>query len=251
MIRFFRQLRLRILSGYRKEGGPGGRIHRRKASPAGRYLLYAAGEILLVVIGILIALQINTWNDGRLEQIAAETFYENTRQQLLEDRRNIEGQIAYNNKNVAQFKYAVTLISGNNRNSKDSLCAISGKLVDYSDFDRQGTIYETIVNSGEVRLLKNEEIKKRLRALEETYLYINRIETIHYDAIMLITPEIFKTINITSKEIIDEDRLYSPGFQNNFAISLRLIKEKEEVYLRALDEIDVLVSLIIEELKRS
>jgi len=242
MVRFFRQIRQRLLT----EG-----LFNRPASPAGRYLLYAAGEIMLVVIGILIALEINTWNDARLEQKAAETFYKNTHQQLLEDRRNIEGQIAYNNKYVAQFHYAVALISENNRSGKDSLCAISAKLVDYSDFDRQGNIYETIVNSGDIRLLKNEEIKKRLRALEETYLYVNRMETIHYDAIMLMTPEIFKTINITSKEIIDEDWLYSPRFQNNFAISLRVIKEKEDVYLYTLDEIDVLVRLINEELKRS
>jgi hypothetical protein len=32
-----------------------------------KYLLYAIGEILLVVIGILIALQVNNWNQDRLE----------------------------------------------------------------------------------------------------------------------------------------------------------------------------------------
>ena len=39
------------------------------ASPgANRYLLYAAGELLLVIAGILIALQINNWNEERIEQ---------------------------------------------------------------------------------------------------------------------------------------------------------------------------------------
>lgn len=39
------------------------------ASPrANRYLVYAAGEMLLVVAGILIALQINNWNEARLER---------------------------------------------------------------------------------------------------------------------------------------------------------------------------------------
>ena len=33
-----------------------------------KYLLYAIGEILLVVIGILIALQVNNWNEERLQQ---------------------------------------------------------------------------------------------------------------------------------------------------------------------------------------
>ena len=222
---------------------------RKTDSPVGRYLLYALGEIMLVVIGILIALQINNWNDNRLKEREAKTFYQNILQQIFEDRQNIEGQINYNNKDNQAFNYAISLISQNDRSEKDSLCAVTGKLVDYSDFDRQGNIYETIVNSGDVKLLKNEEIKKRLRGLEETYLYINRMETIHYDAIMQMIPEISRTLNFTSKEVIDEDRLYSAGFQNQFVLSLRLINEKEQVYFRALDEIDALVSLIGEELK--
>lgn len=235
MFRFFRQLRQRLLT----------------ENKFSRYLLYALGEIMLVVLGILIALQIDTWNNNRLLEKEARTLYENTEQQLLEDRRNIEGQIAYNNKNNEQFRYAIGLIGANDRSSRDSLRAIAGKLVDYSDFDRQGNIYETMVNSGDVKLLKNEEIKRRLRGLEETYLYINRMETIHYDAIMRMIPEISGTVNFSSKKIIDEDRLYSPSFQNQFALSLRVIEEKEQVYLRALNEIDALVSLIGEELKEN
>ena len=43
------------------------RLELRKRS--GQYFLYAIGEIVLIVVGILIALQINTWNEGRkLEQ---------------------------------------------------------------------------------------------------------------------------------------------------------------------------------------
>ena len=240
MFRFFRQLRQRLLP-----------IAIGTENKFSRYFFYAIGEIMLVVIGILIALQINTWNDNRLQEKEAMTFYQNTLQQLLEDRQNIEGQIAYNNKNKEQFHYAIALIGENNRHGRDSLCIITGKLVDYSDFDRKGNIYETIVNSGDVKLLKNEEIKKRLRRLEETYLYINRMETIHYDAIMQMIPEISGTVNISSKEIIDEDRLYGPRFQNQFALSLRVINEKEQVYLRGLDEIDILVSLIGEELKQN
>ncbi len=40
----------------------------------GSYLRYAVGEILLVVIGILIALQINNWNEERIERRQAREF---------------------------------------------------------------------------------------------------------------------------------------------------------------------------------
>ncbi len=48
MIRFFRQLRQKFLAG----------------NQVRRYLLYALGEVLLVVLGILIALQVDTWQDA-------------------------------------------------------------------------------------------------------------------------------------------------------------------------------------------
>ena len=248
MLRFFRKLRQRLLAtNIGTENPPG------QATQAGRfrkYLFYVVVEIFIVIVGILMALQVDAWYEGRLEEKAAAVLYQNTLQQLLEDRRNIEGQIAYNTRHRPQFEFAIEAIAGNNRNLKDSLGGIAGNLVDYSDFDRQGTIYQTMVNSGDVKLIKNEEIKRRLRGLEETYLYINRMETIHYDAIMQMIPQISATINFTSKEIIDQDRLYGPQFQNLFALSLRIIAEKEQVYLRALDEIDALVSMIGEELKQ-
>ena len=248
MLRFFRKLRQHLLAtDIGTENPPG------QATRAGRfrkYLFYVVVEIFIVIVGILMALQVDAWYEGRLEEKAAGVLYQNTLQQLLEDRRNIEGQIAYNTRHRPQFEFAIEAIARNNRDQRDSLGGIAGNLVDYSDFDRQGTIYQTMVNSGDIRLLKNEEIKRRLRGLEETYLYINRMEAIHYDAIMQMIPQISGTINFTSNEIIDQERLYGPQFQNLFALSLRIIAEKEQVYFRALDEIDALVSLIGEELKQ-
>ena len=49
MLRFFRQIRLNLMTHNNSQ----------------RYLLYALGEIFLVVIGILIALQVNNWNEDR------------------------------------------------------------------------------------------------------------------------------------------------------------------------------------------
>lgn len=67
MLRFFRQIRQRLL------------IENRIS----KYLLYAVGEILLVVIGILIALQIDNWNENRLQ-------IEKSHHILREIRENIE-----------------------------------------------------------------------------------------------------------------------------------------------------------------
>ena len=41
-----------------------------------KYFIYALGEILLVVVGILIALQVNNWNEGRKQNIKEEFIIE-------------------------------------------------------------------------------------------------------------------------------------------------------------------------------
>jgi hypothetical protein len=88
MIKFFRNIRQQLLME-NKTGKPAYRI--------GRYLKYAIGEIVLVVVGILIALQINNWNNHRLNQqqeillvsqlledTMADSLFINSRIQLFE-----------------------------------------------------------------------------------------------------------------------------------------------------------------------
>ena len=60
MIKFFRKIRQNLLS----EG------------KTGKYLKYAVGEILLVVIGILIALGINNWNESRKQDLEENRILE-------------------------------------------------------------------------------------------------------------------------------------------------------------------------------
>lgn len=51
-----------------------------------KYFKYAIGEIVLVVIGILIALQINTWNQSRKQAIAEKEFIEGVKNDLKQDK---------------------------------------------------------------------------------------------------------------------------------------------------------------------
>ena len=59
---------LTFLSKIRRSLIDSGGARKPVLSAVERYLLYAIGEIALVVIGILIALQINNWNEHRKEQ---------------------------------------------------------------------------------------------------------------------------------------------------------------------------------------
>ena len=69
MIKFFRKIRQNLLS----EG------------KTGKYLKYAIGEIILVVIGILIALQINNWNEKRQNKLKVDNLLQKIQQDIETD----------------------------------------------------------------------------------------------------------------------------------------------------------------------
>ena len=232
MIKFFRHIRKSLL----------------EQNQMGKYFKYAIGEIILVVIGILIALQINNWNQNRLKEIAEVQFYKNTKQRLLGDASNLKGQLEYNKNDFDQFIYAIKLIEDNDRSKSDSLGLIAIDLLNYSDFDRHGNIYETTVNSGDIKLLNNNEIVNRLRTLEERYIYINRLESIHFNALMTMVPELNSVVRLSSKKVENIEKLYDYQFQNLFAISIRIMREKDAIYKSAINEIQRLVSLMDKEI---
>jgi hypothetical protein len=61
----------------------------------GKYLKYAVGEILLLMIGILLALQINNWNQERQNREYENTMLEEVNKALIGDLRNINRNISY------------------------------------------------------------------------------------------------------------------------------------------------------------
>ena len=214
-----------------------------------KYLLYAIGEILLVMIGISLAFQVNNWNDNQIKKDSEIRFYENIKEQIIDDKELIESQLNYNNRYMAQFKYANEIIEANDRRKLDTLGVIIRKFTQYSDFDKEGNIYETMVNSGQIKLLHNHEIVNGIRELEELYNYINRMENIHYDAMMNhVVQEINSVVKFSNNEIQKPDLVFTYEFQNIPIILLQIMNEKDEIYNKTLDEIERVLKIIDKEL---
>ena len=72
------------------------------------------------------------------------------------------------------------------------------------------------MNNGEIKLVNNPKIIKGIRKLEETYLYINKMEDIHREVVLnkgfvLLT----KNLKFTNSEIQHRDGLFAFEFQNH------------------------------------
>ncbi|OUR91166.1 hypothetical protein A9Q87_11900 [Flavobacteriales bacterium 34_180_T64] len=210
-----------------------------------KYLLYAVGEILLVMIGISLAFQLDNWNDNRIKQNSEVRYYENIRDQIADDKALIAEQVRFNNRYMEEFKYANEILETNDRSKIDTLGLIVRDLTQYSDFDKKGNIYETLVNSGVIKLLRNHKIVNHIRELEEKFNYMNRMENIHYDAMMkhviIVTNS---TIKFSDGSVQKPEQLYSYEFQNLVLSLVQIMTEKDKVYNEALDEIDTITKLI-------
>ena len=159
------------------------------------------------------------------------TYYKNIKDQIEDDKGLLEEQAAYNNHYLVQFKYANEILEANDRSKMDTLGLIVHKFTQYSDFDRKGNIYETLVNSGEIKLLKNLNIVNNIRGLEEKYNYVNRMENIHYDAMMThVIKTIYPIIRFSDSSVQRHDLLYTYEFQNLALSLIQVMIEKNQVY---------------------
>lgn len=217
-----------------------------------KYLWYAIGEIILVMIGISLAFQLDNWNENRLKKNTEIGYYQNIKRQVEDDKALILEQISFNNRYMTEFEFANNIIETDNRSKMDSLGLIIRNLTQYSDFDKKGNIYETLVNSGEIKILQNHTIVNSIRELEEKYNYINRMEVIHYDAIMKhVITTINPIIKFSDGAVQEPESLYNYKFQNLVLSLLQIMNEKNKVYNEALNEIEKITNQINRILKLS
>jgi len=171
MIKFFRRIRKKLLD----EGD------------LKKYLIYAIGEIFLVMVGILLALQVNNWNEDKKAELRGSSF-------LVELKKNIESDIAFleledsirgmhefnSEKALSKFYQA--------KNFQDLLEVDSLFTYELGDLKMSRTVYDEMLNTGSIYTLKNDILKKKIAD------YYTAIESIEY---------IIKEIDATSTELSD------------------------------------------------
>lgn len=206
-------------------------------------------DFIIVVVGVFIGIQVANWNTSRQIKNQEVEVYKKLKEQISIDFTDISGQLDYNAYFHSQYAIGIEIIENNDREKISTLAEIAGQLTNYSDYDRRGNIYETMVNSGDIRVIKNQAIIKSIIDLEETLMYMNRMEAIHYEAMMGYAVAAMKdVIKFSSGEVKKPEVLYSFQFQNLFFLIHQITSEKAVVYKSALQKIENLNQLLESEL---
>ena len=163
----------------------------------GKYFKYAIGEIVLVVIGILIALSINNWNTKRIENNRASSFMVKMQAEFEINISRLDGGINQL-KNRDSISDNLIFIIGDDNKEKidekiDSL--ISVNIYDYHLNLNMNTLLEGREN-GDLNLIKSDSLRQLIYNFSTMYEYIKERERIaNKDLIDLFIPYLNKRYN--------------------------------------------------------
>lgn len=134
------------------------------AGKTSKYFKYAIGEIILVVIGILIALQVNNWNELRKESLVLKNYKNRLLSQFRVDSTDLAGFNKGYNFTKPIFESIDSMLHQNHKGlvSKDSVLKIPKWITLQSDFISNTYALEELNNTGNMSIIKKDSLKDRL-----------------------------------------------------------------------------------------
>ena len=214
-----------------------------------KYLLYAIGEIILVVIGILIAVSINNWKQSIDLKEVEQNLYGDLIQELQNDLGEVQGELNYNNKYLLRYSRASEIIVNDpERRLVDTLAIIATELTNFSDFKKEESAYNKLATSGKLELITNKEILTRLQNLGLLYNYVNRLEKNQEQFMYSVASRTYEYLRIKPFQVMMPEKLYDYKFHNGVEIMIKLGVEKDGLYKEAENDLNALINLLEEEL---
>ncbi len=137
-----------------------------------KYLIFAVGEILFVMIGILLALQVNNWNEARKEAKTEYIYLERLLSELKMDTLYFSNEIqAYkaNNQIIKDFSAAI-----NNNDSQDStLLSLANEFFRSGwvmpTFSPSTSTFDDLSSTGNLRVITNTSLRGDIVKLYHLY----------------------------------------------------------------------------------
>ena len=198
MIKFFRRIRQNLIM----------------ENKTGKYLKYAIGEIVLVMIGILLALQVNNWNEQRKAKIKSYGYLQRLSEDIeiiLEDVDNsIKGTGKnLNNSIIVKNALETKVLSDSNQKYFDQYLNEYHQY--YMTLSNSHT-YNEMISAGELNLIENRWIRDVFSNLFEYRDFIMEVNRSYHDSEILKTDEFQKHVRYEIKYPGTDSSLVIPSY---------------------------------------
>ena len=221
-----------------------------ESSLAGRYLPYAIGEILLVMIGILLALQVNNWNEKRKATELQIDILNDLKLSLESDLSDVENKIVIQGRIIDHQTIFIDWIESNQHFS-DTLSESIFRAYDWTNFDAYDGPFETLKQLG-MHNIDNDSLRTQISKLYDIIYTDYYLISIKYEKLVSELYEISgghfsELFSISTKindaELLRSDRTYISKLKTlknfgRFLIDRRMIPTKKEIEktLKILDD---------------
>ena len=140
-----------------------------------KYLLYAVGEILLVMIGILLALQVNNWNEERKANIKGIELIISLNKELEKNAQTIKIDLDKNKSYSSLYK--IWIYEERTAKSDEKKIETIWNATNFATVDLTFAIISDILNSEGNRLIQYKQLIDELRELNNWYIGIVKHQT--------------------------------------------------------------------------
>jgi len=141
-----------------------------------KYFKYAIGEIILVMIGILLALQVNNWNETRKNRILELTYLENIKADLNLNTNELQEFIASREMCIKASDSILEFFEGKKPINVDDFNRYAINVMVWFPFQQHDNTYQELVNSGKLSLISNKAIKDHLQNMQTSFKKVAFVE---------------------------------------------------------------------------
>jgi len=234
-----------------------------------KYFKYAIGEIILVVIGILIALSINTWNENNKSEKEASFQLSKLRDNLKADKLQLKNAIASDSLYVDNLLFCIKVLSNEIVAPRDEFLNRFQYISSLINFDPTRGTFEGLISSGKIELISNQNL------LDDLFSYYNASVYSAWDSAAkdysrnVIMPYILGFDHISNATNETEGQYFTQfdlskfsvpsktidDYKNNLFIlnalrqKIQLLEGQKAAYIELLKVIDSLINNIDTELK--
>jgi hypothetical protein len=151
MIKFFRKIRFNLIG----------------TKETGKYFKYAIGEILLVMIGILLALQVNNWNTEKQNRHVERNYLKNLKADLEVDLNNLDSLSKDRTKKAESAFKLLKLPGATSIKELISLDSLYYNVFVWTSFIPRTTTRQELISSGQFNLIHSDRIKALILILNQ------------------------------------------------------------------------------------
>jgi len=132
----------------------------------GKYLLYALGEILLIVIGILIALQINNQNELNNARVKELVYLRNIQLDLARSIESLETMITTREDAIKSAEILIEYYDGTRQVNLNDFNLHNVTVAIWYPFEPHNNTYQELINSGNLALISDIRIRHLLQDMQ-------------------------------------------------------------------------------------